>query len=200
MMRLGRTIGMVALLMLTAMPAFSQGTGNEWEVLNQELMALYKKGEYDRAVIIAKKALEVAEKNHGKDHPVVATSLNTLAMLYYSQGQYAQAEPLYKRSLAIREKALGPDHPDVATSLNNLATLYHLQGRYAKAEPLFKRSLAITEKALGPDHPDVATSLNNLAALYRNQGQWHRPIRSSSVRWRLPRRPSARNIPMWRRP
>ena len=123
----------------------------EWDLLNQESLELYRTGEYDRAVVVTKKALEVAEKNIGPDHPDVAESLNNLALLYRIQGQYAQAEPLYQRSLAIWEKALGPDHPGVATSLNNLALLYQTQGQYAQAEPLYQRSLAIWEKALGPD-------------------------------------------------
>ena len=101
----------------------AQGAGIEWEILNQEVMGLIRGGEYDRGVVVAKKALEVAEKNVGPNHSDVATSLNSLALLYNTQGHYAQAEPLYKRSLAIREKALGPDHPKVATSLNNLAGL-----------------------------------------------------------------------------
>ena len=78
---------------------------------------------------VAKKALELAEKSLGPDHPTVATSLNNLAALFQAQGQYTQAEPLYRRSLAIREKSLGPDHPDVATSLNNLAQHYQAQGQ-----------------------------------------------------------------------
>ena len=145
-----QVIGMLALLLLTPLPGSSQAVGNEWDTLNQEMISLYQKGEYDRAVIVAKKALEVARKNHGENHPAVATSLNYLASLYYSQALYAQAEPLYKRSLAIREKALGPNHPEVATSLNNLATLYHSQGLYTQAEPLFKRSLTITREGSRP--------------------------------------------------
>jgi len=148
-----------------------QDAGIEWEILTQEAMELYRKGNYDRAVIVAKKSLEIAEKNVGPDHPDVAISLNNLAMLYQTQGQYTLAEPLYKRSLAISEKSLGPDHPDVARSLNNLAALYKTQGQYALAEPLYKRSLAIWEKSLGPNHPDVATSLENMADLYRKMGQ-----------------------------
>jgi tetratricopeptide (TPR) repeat protein len=159
------TLGMLA----SAVPAGAQGI--EWETLNDEVVSLHRQGRYDRAVKVARKALEVAEANVGPDHPAVATSLNNLAGLYKAQGQYAQAEPLYQRSLAIREKALGPDHPDVAGSLNNLAGLYRAQGQYAQAEPLYKRSLAIKEKALGPDHPDVATSLENMAALYRKTGR-----------------------------
>jgi tetratricopeptide (TPR) repeat protein len=143
----------------------SRGAGIEWNVLIQEAAELHRAENYDRAALVAQKALQVAEQNVGPDHPDVAASLNNLAGLYQTQGQYPQSGPLYKRSLAIYEKALGPDHPYVATSLNNLAMLYYAQGAYAKAEPLLKRSLAISEKALGPDHPDVATSLNNLAML-----------------------------------
>ena len=99
------------LLLPTKPPVFGQGAGNEWNNLSQEAAELYRTGKYDRAVVVAKKALEVAEKNVGPDHPSVALSLNNLAALYSSQGQYAAAEPLYKRSLAIREKARVPTIP-----------------------------------------------------------------------------------------
>ena len=112
----------VLLMLLTTPAAFAEGAGVEWDILNQEVLELLRTGKYDRGVVVAKKALEVAETNVGPNHPDVGTSLNNLALLYKTQGHYAQAEPLYKRSLAIHEKALGPDHPSVATSLNNLAT------------------------------------------------------------------------------
>ena len=115
----------------------------EWETLNQEVMELYRTGQYDRAVTVAKAALKVAEQNVGPDHPNVATSLNNLAELYHTQGDYAKAEPLYKRALAILEQALGPDHPDVATSLENLAGLYRVTKRPAEAEKLEARAKKI---------------------------------------------------------
>jgi tetratricopeptide (TPR) repeat protein len=133
---------------LCALPsiAHAQGAGIEWEIweiLNQEVLELYRAGKYDRGVLVAQKALEVAEQNVGPDHPDVATSLNNLALLYDTQGDYAKAEPLYKRSLAISEKALGPDHPAVATSLENLAALYRATKRNAEAEALEKRAAQI---------------------------------------------------------
>ena len=165
----------LALLFLTSfygLPSFvhAQGAGIKWNILSQEAIELYRAGKYDRAVVLAQQALQVAKQDVGPDHPDVATSLNNLAMLYATQGDYSRAEPLYKRSLAIWEKALGPNHPDVAQSLNNLAQLYLDQGDYARAEPLYKRSLAIWEKVFGPNHPSVATALENLAKLYQAQG------------------------------
>ena len=50
-----------------------------WQALNQESLDLYHKGNYERAVEVGKRALEVAEKNVGPDHPDVATSLNNFA-------------------------------------------------------------------------------------------------------------------------
>jgi tetratricopeptide (TPR) repeat protein len=152
--------------------AASHAQDIEWETLNDEVLSLDRQGLYDRAIVVAKKALQVAVHADGPNHLNVAQSLNILALLYCNRGQYVDAEPLFKRSLAIRERNLGPDHPDIATSLNNLALLYCNQGQYAIAEPLFKRSLVIMDKTLGPDHPDVAIILNNLARLYVDQGEY----------------------------
>ena len=76
------TITTAFLLLLLATPSVSgQSAGNEWDILNQEAMELYRTGKYDRAVVVAKKALAVAEKNVGPNHPDVATSLSGLAVL-----------------------------------------------------------------------------------------------------------------------
>jgi tetratricopeptide (TPR) repeat protein len=120
-----------------------QLVAGEWAVLSEEVMSLYQKGQYDRAVVVAKKALNVAEKAGGSNHPSVAVSLNNLALLYQAQGQYAQAEPLCTRSLAIREDTLGPNHSDVATSLENMAELYRQSGRAKEAELLATRAAHI---------------------------------------------------------
>jgi len=101
----------------------------KWNTLNDKVKSLYRQGRFDHAIVVAKKALEVAEQAVGPNHPDVATSLNNLAELYRIQGQFAQADPLYKRALAIDEKACGPNNPDVATDLNNLALLCQARRR-----------------------------------------------------------------------
>ena len=138
-----RALAVLALFPLSTSVACSQRAGIEWEILNEEVKSLYQKGQYDRAVVVAKKALTVAEVNVGPDHPDVATSLNNLAEVYRAQGRYAEAEPLHKRALGIAEKVLGPDHPHVAMSLNNLAGLYRATNREDEAEPLEQRAARI---------------------------------------------------------
>ena len=131
------------LLLLFGAAASAHAQGIKWKALNKEVMTLYQKGQYDRAVVVAKKALDMAEKAVGPNHPSVATSLNNLAGLYGTQGRYAEAEPLYRRSLAIREKALGPDYPDVAATLENIAKLHRTIGRAKEAESLEARAARI---------------------------------------------------------
>ena len=135
----------LACAIVCGLPALAQdrGAGIEWQTLNDEALELYRTGQYDRAVVVARKALAMAEQNVGPDHLDTATSLNNLAGLYDSQAEYAKAEPLYKRALAIREKALGPDHPSVATSLENLSALYRETRRESQAAELEKRAAAI---------------------------------------------------------
>ena len=108
MVNLIHVIALAVVLCLTGGPAYAQGAGREWETLNQEVIKLYQAGKYDQAVVVAKKALEVAEKSVGPEHPNVAKSLTNLAYLYNAQGQYAQAEPLFRRALAIQERPWVP--------------------------------------------------------------------------------------------
>ena len=99
-----RTGKAVLLLLLSSTCVLVQCADSELDTLNQEVMDLYRTGDYDQAVALARKSVELAEKSAGPDHPDVATGLDYLGFLYDTQGQYAQSEPIYKRALAIRER------------------------------------------------------------------------------------------------
>ena len=53
-------------------------------------------------MVVAKKALEVAEENVGLNHPDVATSLNNLAALYRATNRDEDSETLKQRAARIR--------------------------------------------------------------------------------------------------
>src|SRR5271166_606778 len=159
-------IALLALFLWILAGRASLADDEDPNALNQQVTQLIAQGKYQEAVPIAERAVEVAKRLHGLEHPDMATSLNNLAELYQVMGEYAKAEPLYQEALRIWQKILGPDHPDTATCLNNLAELYRAMGEYAKAESLLQEALRIRQKVLGPEHPDTATSLNNLAVLY----------------------------------
>ena len=132
---------------------------------NQLALFLYAAALFTEAEPLYRRALAIAERSYGPDHPDVACDLNNLAALLQDSNRLAEAEPLYRRALAIDERSYGPDHPNVATDLNNLASLLKATNRLAEAEPFMKRVVSIFEKSLGENHSNVATALNNLAAL-----------------------------------
>ena len=121
--------------------------------LRGQVRQLYEAGKYAEAVPLAQRAVELAEKQFGPEHPDVATSLNNIALIYQAQGRYAEAEPLLKRSLAIREKTLGPEHPDVATSLNILAELYRVQGAPPRPSRSTRARLPFVRRCSVPSTP-----------------------------------------------
>ncbi|MDZ4790015.1 MAG: tetratricopeptide repeat protein, partial [Hyphomicrobiales bacterium] len=109
-------IAILALVIFAGGPCSAQDQPPpELEALNDKVIELYQAGKYAEATPIAQRALAIAEKAPGPDHPDTGARLNNLALLYQAQGRLAEAEPLYKRALAIADKALGPDHPNVGT-------------------------------------------------------------------------------------
>ena len=89
------------------------------KTLHNLVIQYASQGRYEVAVPLCKQALEDLEKNHGKDHPDVATMLNILALVYRDQNKYKEAASLLNEALNIREKTLGATHPAVAATLNN---------------------------------------------------------------------------------
>jgi|SRR5271166_25268 len=156
------------------------------KALNQRIYRLYAKGNYQEAIPLAEKAVEIARRLRGPDHPETALTLNNLAELYEAMGEYAKAEPLFQEALRIRQKVFGNEHPDTAESLNSLAELYRAMGEYAKAEPLYREALRIRQKVLGPESVETATSLNNLALLYQAMGEYAKaePLYQEALRIR----------------
>jgi len=143
-------------------------------LLKHRVEQLRKAGKQAAAIPMAQRSLALAERRHGREHPNVATALNTLGHLYARERKYTQAEQAFKRALEIRERTLGANHPDTVASLNNLAGLYQDQGKHALAEQYYKRALSTQEKLLESNPksaPDVATTLSNLATVYQSEGR-----------------------------
>ncbi len=85
---------------------FKRDVGYELNNLCQEAEALYEAGKHDSAVVVANKALEVAENNFKTNVPDVniLLYLDKLAGLYITLGQNEQAEQIYRQGMAIVEQ------------------------------------------------------------------------------------------------
>lgn len=167
-MRVFPALALTLALTFAPLPAGAEG-GQWWRVLTQEVERLYRDGDYEAALAVAKKALEEVEAEQGAAHPDVATCLNNLALVHSARSDYAEAEPLYRRALQILEKSLGPRHPDLATGLHNLGSLHKAQRRFGEAESLYARALQIRERTLGGNDELTQATRAALLDLYRKK-------------------------------
>jgi tetratricopeptide (TPR) repeat protein len=123
---------------------------------------------------LLKRALAIYEATFGKDHPAIATSLNSLATLYQATNRFKEAESLIKRALAIHQASFGKDYPDVAGDLYNLTSLYKATNRLKEAEPLMEQAVVIlvqSSRLTGHPHPHLQDVINNYAGLLRQMGR-----------------------------
>jgi tetratricopeptide (TPR) repeat protein len=139
-------------------------------ILNQTGLYLHGRAEFAEAKVLYERALPLAEKAYGPDHPAVSTIVNNLGRALQDLGDLQGAKEHFKRALKICEKAYGSDHPNVAIRVNNLGGVLYDLGDLQGAKEHFERALKIDEKAYGPDHPNVATIVNNLGSVLQDLG------------------------------
>jgi CHAT domain-containing protein/Tfp pilus assembly protein PilF len=142
-----------------------------WRALLAKADSLQKIAQFDSALVVAKQALEITERQYGQKDTSVMQALNIVGMTYYYLGISSEAESYYTRALGISEELLGPDNLSTGDLLCSLAYVRVQQGRYADAETLLKRALPIYEESLGVDDLEVAQSLNDLAVVCEEQGR-----------------------------
>ncbi|MEM8809291.1 MAG: CHAT domain-containing protein, partial [Cyanobacteria bacterium P01_G01_bin.38] len=124
---------------------------------------------FEAAVPLYQRALEIQTATLSPHHPDRATTLNNLSLVAYATGELASAIELQQQALDIFEVAFGEAHPTVGLLLNNLAEAYRSQGDSSTALPLFEQALAVQQKALSANHPEIALTLNNLGLVYTSQ-------------------------------
>jgi CHAT domain-containing protein/Tfp pilus assembly protein PilF len=167
----------ILFLVLIAVPLLASGGPasaqqlDDIAALTRQVQEMVAAGRVIDALPIARRAIDLIERERGPDDLELASAMNMLGLLHVQLGEYAQAEPLYRRALGIRERVLGAENTEVAETLHALAALDVYLGHYADAEALYQRALGIKERAWGPDHSEVATTLHNLAVLFALQGR-----------------------------
>ncbi len=113
----------------------------------------------------------------GRDHPVTARVLLSLAIVVADRGRtersdplLAEAEGLYREATAVFERRLGPDHPQVGQTLDRLAGVLLLRGRTGEAVSTSIRALTVLRRRAADTSRDVRAAAERLAASHRAAG------------------------------
>jgi tetratricopeptide (TPR) repeat protein len=142
----------------------------EFELRMQLGSVLGSKGKSQEAMAEYRRALEVADRAVGPDHPRKGMLLSNLAAVGSVTGRYDEALELLQQALGIFTRSRGPNHPSIAYVHYNVADVYRLKGDYRRSLQSIQECLRIREATLGPDHPEVANALDRLAQVLLADG------------------------------
>jgi len=145
------------------------------EALNTLAMQHVKSGEYDNAVHVFSRVLNLQRRHHGNaPHPAVASAFHNLGIVHAkrsalllqdSQQQRhvrAQALACFQAAARTARDSLGPLHPNVAVSLVRIGLLLLESRQYYNAMLTFKEALRLRLIIYGGGHRLVANLYNNL--------------------------------------
>ena len=93
-------------------------------------------GEYTKAELQLRRALEIHSEVLGPEHPDTLASMSDLALVLLYRGKLDEAEPLLRQVLEVRRRALGPEHP---TTLASMDWPGLVRGKVDEAEPLIRQ-------------------------------------------------------------
>ncbi len=133
--------------------------------LGNHASLLNRAGEYEAALPLAERALEINREALGPDNLQLAYDWLHVAIAEENLGRFDAAADHYRQALDLRERVLGPKHGDVAVVHSNLGFLDRKRGQPERARTSFERALAIDRSVLQPAHPDLLYSLLPLAEL-----------------------------------
>ena len=139
-------------------------------LLNRAAVNLRARGQYLQAKPLAEKALTLAQRTLGPDHPETAQRHDTLGRVMQNLGDLAGARAEHEQALRIGLAALGPDDITVGTSRGNLGRVLGLMDEPHAARAQLEQSVRITEAVLGPDHHDVGIRRGNLGIVLQHLG------------------------------
>jgi tetratricopeptide (TPR) repeat protein len=113
------------------------------------------------------RALELARRSLGDDHPTLAIYLDKLAEAARGRGELPTALALHEQSLALRRRAYGPDDRAVATALFHRAETLLVAGRLDEAAADLAAAEALRTRHFGPTSPrlgELVATLGDVAA------------------------------------
>lgn len=160
-------------MLLTVLDIFGEKHPYAGTLFNNTGVSEEHLGNFDEAIRLHKKSIELSEKVFGKNNPEVRTFLNNLALAYKGQGKYREADSVMRKSLKLFEdKKTRKDTLDYFTALNNMADIYTVFGDNERAIESYLALLTMLEQFEGKNSPSYAQSLNNLGLTYKDQKEY----------------------------
>jgi len=167
----------LVLVMLYLITGFAQATTLDSQLelaisYNAPVVQYYHQGQFQKALPLAEKAVQILTKKLGEKNLHTLMSLDNLAQIYQELGRFSEALPLFETGYRHRYEVFGEKHRHTLTSLNGLALIYQKLGRLSEALPLFENGYRLCQEVLGKKDPHTLVNMTNLGELYRELGRF----------------------------
>jgi len=130
-------------------------------------------GEYAKAEMMFRRALDLRRKLFVSEHSDVAGSLYALAVaLDAQQINYAEAEALLLEAIALQKKLRGNEDLYVAKYRIELADVLEKQHKYAETAALYHEAILVAHKSARNELSRLELRLFDLADLLYRQGRY----------------------------
>ena len=117
------------------------------------------------------RALQLAERLYGADHPVGYAAWGAMAHLERSLERFDEARTAIARALELGRAALGPEHHDLGALLAEHGAIELDAGEPTLAAERLEQALAHLEAGYGPEHPQTGIVLRWRGAAELAQGR-----------------------------
>ncbi len=125
----------------------------------------------EKALVHARRSVDIADAVFEADHPDRLSALNQLASCLSFLGDFDEAIALRREVYAGRLERLGPNNSAVGVALNNLASTLARAGRHAEGREAAERGLDVLLGTLGDANPATASAYLTLAVIEQALGE-----------------------------
>ena len=114
---------------------------------------------------LARRALGIASRTLGDDHPRTLTCRSLLSGILRDEHQTAEAASLQGGIVETDQRVLGPEHPNTLAAQSDFAAILFQEGRYAEAEKLERATIESQRRVVGPENVNTLVSMLRLGEI-----------------------------------
>lgn len=163
----------------------SQKNLDSLKSLNDQILNYNYLGEYQKALEINFKIVELSKNVLGEKHPDYLASLANLGVAYSQLGDYKKALETKLKVVELSNEVLGEKNSNYLLSLNNLALTYSDIGDYNKALEINLKVIELGKDVFSEKDPDYLTCMSNLALIYIGLEDYQKAFDISLNVWEL---------------
>ena len=131
-----------------------------------------KLGQYDKAELHMRRALDLRRRTLGDDHPDTRLSITYLGVVFLRQGKFGEAEKFLREAVERSRRVLNELDHAALVSITSLGDLLQSQGQFVEAEKCHREALEARRRIRGNEDYRTLKSVGNLGLALQSQGKF----------------------------